>query len=967
MQPTDFLAAVLPSEGQGRYCAFELPAKRNTFCDDLPTLSNTTELLSLGGNNTFFALAIFHDKNRLAANALAVRSLWIDIDCGTQKDSTKTYTTKREAIQALMDFLKRTGLDKLGAPWLVDSGGGIHVYWPLTADVCVEDWKPVAESLKYTAQRMGFKIDMTVTADAARVLRMPGTFNHKFTPPKPVVLKQRGDVFVLEDIAARLDKVSTPVPGKGTAISLPSMRPAGLPAMSATMQALVQNQVTFFKNIVVRTMAGTGCEQLKHYFDNAQDDGMEPLWRGMLSIARVCDDGQKACERLTDAHPYPRARMMQKLAEIKGPYPCTKLDSENPGICGSCQHWGKITNPLALGREVAVDNTPKTFDVVDEMGVHHPGAHLARPLPPTGYSFGERGGVYRNVTEADSKGNITTREVMVLPYEFFLVDLLQENSEHTVRFAAIRAKTVTYIVIPQGDAIMKDTCVKTLGKQNVMASFGVNNDAHLAAYVRAAVEVASVSDSALRIPPRYGWQPDLSFAISDRVVQPIANGVTQGYQFPSTALRNLINSTKTKGELGEWQRYVGMCQDKGLWDILGFLGASFGSPLMEFAGAGTPAMMYHACGEGSGKGKTLALHLAASVWGSPTEYLVKPSTSERTMMQRAGMLGNLPLIVDEVTAEQRKSKGEFIPSLVFDFSQGGHKIKGSGSANAELINDLFWRANGIISSNEPAMEKMLTMRETTSFGELYRMLEWNATVELEWSEQEQLLKDILEHNHGHAGRVYVDWLVNNRDTAQRVTVECINKVRKLMNAPDHERFYTGGIGANLAGLTLAGPGYANIFAFDTKSIFRLAYAQWIFNARSLMLSNVQTAKDLLASYVKEFHGKFVTLEAGKGAIAMFQDSRNVTKQTTRGRVAGRIERDVRPGFNDFFIEIATFKQYCGSRNKSYKSVVEELGRSMIVTESRRDLLAKTGGPEMRVNCLHISSLISDEDRIDPIP
>jgi hypothetical protein len=247
------------------------------------------------------------------------------------------------------------------------------------------------------------------------------------------------------------------------------------------------------------------------------------------------------------------------------------------------------------------------------------------------------------------------------------------------------------------------------------------------------------------------------------------------------------------------------------------------------------------------------------------------------------------------------------------------------------------------------------------------MLEWNATVELQWSEQEQLLKDILEHNHGHAGRVYAEYLVNNREVAQRVTVDCIAKVRKLMKSPDHERFYTAGVGADLAGLILAGPDHANIFNFDTKSIFKFAYAQWIFNARALMTSNVQTAEDLLAAYVKKFHGKFVTLENGKGAMAMFQDNRNVTKQTTRGRVAGRIERDIRPGFNDFFIEIMTFKQYCGSRNKSYKSVVEDLKKTMIVTESRRDLLAKTGGPEMRVNCLHISTLIADEDRIDPIP
>ena len=62
-------------------------------------------------------------------------------------------------------------------------------------------------------------------------------------------------------------------------------------------------------------------------------------------------------------HPYEPERMNQKLQSIKGPYPCIKMDSENPGICPSCTHWGKITNPLILGRELAVEVEEKEIEV----------------------------------------------------------------------------------------------------------------------------------------------------------------------------------------------------------------------------------------------------------------------------------------------------------------------------------------------------------------------------------------------------------------------------------------------------------------------------------------------------------------------------------------------------------------------------------------------------------------------------
>jgi hypothetical protein len=80
----------------------------------------------------------------------------------------------------------------LGQPIVVSSGGGYHIYWPFTEEVEAAKWKPLAESFKRLCKQEGLVIDWNCTADAARVLRIPGTVNLKFDPPKPVKILAEG-------------------------------------------------------------------------------------------------------------------------------------------------------------------------------------------------------------------------------------------------------------------------------------------------------------------------------------------------------------------------------------------------------------------------------------------------------------------------------------------------------------------------------------------------------------------------------------------------------------------------------------------------------------------------------------------------------------------------------------------------------------------------------------------------------
>jgi hypothetical protein len=196
MTPLEFLAVVLPPPEFGRYCVAELTkAKEHVFVDSLDQTTAPIKRWHDSKLDVYFALATFGtEDNRQATNARFVKSLFIDMD---------GYASKKDAALALNAFLEKTGLDALGAPYIVASGGGLHCYWPLTEAVPVETWKPVAENFKRLCKQESLAIDMTVTADAARVLRVPDTtnFKKKYATPRPVRILSEGDTFTFDALA----------------------------------------------------------------------------------------------------------------------------------------------------------------------------------------------------------------------------------------------------------------------------------------------------------------------------------------------------------------------------------------------------------------------------------------------------------------------------------------------------------------------------------------------------------------------------------------------------------------------------------------------------------------------------------------------------------------------------------------------------------------------------------------------
>jgi hypothetical protein len=942
MTPLEFLAVVLPSPDNGLYCAAELTTKKkeHTFVQYIEEIEPTVGKWVTQNKDIYFALSTFENSGkRTAENARFIRSLFIDMD---------GYETKKAAALALDGFLAKTGIDLLGSPYIVNSGGGLHCYWPFTEDVTVDEWKPVAENFKRLCKQEALSIDMTVTADAARVLRIPETFNNKakYATPRPVRILAEGDTFDFHDLAnhiqSQLKNAPPPLPPKGkTDLALPGKRPET--ALSTTTVKLFENSITLFKNIYKKTKAGTGCDQLRYYAENATEDGMEPLWRGWLSIAQKCEDGEKAAVWLSDLHPYPHERMHQKLAEIKGPYPCVKFDSENPGICDGCPHRGKITNPLALGRETAVTTAETTIKV--DGG----DKQIVRPEPPRGYAYGMR-------EDSDANGQVTKRQIMLLPYDMFPVDILSHNGEHLVHMLAVRDYKVQAISFPQKAVVSKDETVKALAQQNVLATFGSGNDKNLYDYVRACVEKMSSEKKPIEVPDHCGWQPNDTFVWGGKIYSPNKEAI----EVPMPGLENITMNSKPAGTLENWRRFIDLLVRRKLWDHLAIILVGAGSPLMRFTKL--HGLTVHCASTDSGTGKSLALEGAASIWGHPTHYRTGAGTSPVAMQQRLGLLHSNPLITDEITSKNR-DEFEWFPAFLLSMTEGRGKERMESGANKERLNLSTWAAMAIMSSNTHAVDYLTGTRKHASEGELRRLIEYIMDEKLEWSADEIEIIKSLSSNYAVAGVVLAQYMVDNIEMVDALVLQTVRQMYTEYKAPNDERFWMAGVGCAIAAGILMNSEHAGIAEFPLVEIIE-SFRKRINHQRGSIKGSYRSAEDVLNAFVQEYQGKFVVVRYGEkaGPLAHLGDGSMVDKNTTRAEVMGRVEHGVTAGHVDFFIEERMLKSFCSNMSFGYANFKRYLEAQFTVSYvAKKDMMSKTSAPPMRVSAMKISRAVTEVD------
>lgn len=917
-----FLSTVLPTDGL--YCVVGLKkgTPRQSFVSTVEEVNGLVTDLVDQGFDAYFGCAKFEsDNGRTAKNAKWFKSFWLDLDCG----EGKPYESQAVALSALKDFCKTTALPK---PTLINSGRGIHAYWSLIETLHYNDWKPVAEAFKKLCAVNDLHADPAVTADAARILRVPETFNFKNTEsPYPVQVMALAQPVTFSDFK---DKVGYDM--------MAALGPAPRREMDETTRALIGNRVSKFGNIMLKSKEGKGCAQLINIYLN-QATLEEPLWRAGLSIAQCCEDRDSAIHRISNKHPgYDPSATEEKASETKGPYTCATFEKLNPAGCAECPHKGKVTSPIQLGTEIAKATAEDNIVVIKNETL---GQEVTVEIPeyPYPYFRGRNGGVYRK-GNASEGGDEEAEDILVYEHDLYVVKRLEDPELGEMVWMRLHMPRdgIREFSIPLASVLAKDKLREIIASRGV-AALNKQMD-NIMAYITRWVKELQTMSNAEKSRMQFGWTPEESFVIGDREVR--AADVL--YSPPSSSTINLVPAYSKRGSLENWRRVANWYSRPGM-EVRAFnLFAGFGAPLLKFTNL--KGVQIHLTDDGSGTGKTTIQMMINSIFGHPSETMMLEQDTFKSKMHRMGTIQNMPATIDEIT----NMRSEEISDLAYIATQGRGRNRMMSQSNSERLNNTSWALILWTSGNRSVHDVLYSMK-TFPEGELMRVVEMNVPRDTTMTKEEtDELYNLMFENYGVAGELYMQYVVAHLDAIKEKIKEVQAKFDVDAGFTQRERFYSA-----LAAVAIVGGLIAKklgLHDIPSGPVYQWA-VQYFANTKSAIKPQSSNPLDLLGNYLNEHNHSLLVINSEL-------DSRTNMEQAPLQLPHRELLIRYEPDSKQLFITTKHFRDWCTKNQVSYKSIAGIIERDALGQTGVKKRLARG----TKLNTPAVNTMQIDTRKID---
>jgi hypothetical protein len=896
MQQPDLLALVQPAEGWFAITGIKGTGKNADVRQELVATREEADALVEqyveAGRNAFFGVAKYKTgENRKKENVLGLKAFWLDVDCGPTKaePDPKTgrpdgYVDQKTALQALRDFCKTVGLP---TPTLVNSGGGIHAYWPLEEAISRADWEPVAERLKEVCRTQNFYVDDKVF-EVARILRVPGTFNFKEEEPRPVQLLRTGTTITIEEMRSIL--------GVKKQASIFDDNFEVTPRMKALSSGVGYN----FRRIMNRTARGEGCNQLLYAYQHQDTIGYYE-WFYALSVAAMCEDADTATHMMSKGHPdYDPETLDKKVATIRMATSCAKFRSVAPELCEGCPHFNKILGPKELGK-VAKESTLDFLEVEVEPGTVE---QIDIPKFPFPFYRGDGGGVWRKGIKMENGEE--SEPIMAYANDFYIVKRMYDPGEGDSAFMRLHLPQdgIREFSVPMAKVTQKDELRKLLSSNGVYThgkKFEILMD-----YVLKSAEQLQDTKKAEIMRQQFGWVDDNSrFVLGDQEITVEGNI----YSPPSKATSKLAKFIGPKGTLENWKEVWALFGQEGMEPQAFAALSGFGSILLKFLNqTGAVINLFN---PRSGTGKTTVLNLMNSIYGHPKELRLKANDTMNGMLQWVGVLNNLPATMDELTNATPKEYSDFLYSL----SNGKGKERMLAGSNELRENNTTWQNITVSTSNSSFAEKLSVLKDHPE-GELMRLIEYPVgLVEVvNTAHAKNLFDQVLFANYGHAGPVFIRYVLADME---QVVTKCLAmqaKIDKELQLLPKERFWSATVAANIqAGLFAKECG---LIDWDMARIYQFACGM-VDRLRKETDAPLYGATQVVGDYLYRFMQNILVVNDAVDRRTSLPSS---PVREPRGELLIRIEPDTKM----MFVLAKPFKEYCVKYQINYNQTLDKL-------------------------------------------
>lgn len=214
-----------------------------------------------------------------------------------------------------------------------------------------------------------------------------------------------------------------------------------------------------------------------------------------------------------------------------------------------------------------------------------------------------------------------------------------------------------------------------------------------------------------------------------------------------SAYQALYSAIHKNGDFDAWRKEAIRCRSESITAQI-MLAASFASPLVEKLG--TLCFFVHLWGIESETGKTVALMLAASVWGDP-EIGAYPQTFNATQVgheKTAAFLHNIPLCIDEL--QLNKDAHGRTRFDVYQLAQGVGRTRGNKQGGIDRTPT--WKLCVLTTGETPIVN------DSAGAGAYNRVIDIECRSKTRAILDGQRTANTIKRNYGHAGRAFVEAL-----------------------------------------------------------------------------------------------------------------------------------------------------------------------------------------------------------------
>jgi hypothetical protein len=816
MHTEDFLRRVIP--GTGNYATMGFVGNGGFFqhrsypidVNTAAALANAIAYWSGQGVNVYHALASFTlaeqktTKNgsqytaaeRKAANAHSLKVIIVDCDvvhAGT-KIAGKAYADRNVALAWVKAFVQATGIPRPNI--VIDSGNGFHLYWTLETPLPVAQWQPLAEAMKAAILANGFIGDAGCTADAARVLRPPGSVNLKSGQPVPV---QAIDALTLPDypnstlitalgpwMGQQQTHRATGTHGKGASVQGLGPRPKDLPPPDPALgpDAVGGERLPYrFANVSKR------CLQAKLTLERHGADQTYEHWRKAdLPLLAHCVDGERYVHPISDGYSgYTQAETDRQYADAKnavenrgvGPPLCESYNHYRSNVCDKCPWSGKVKTPLTLG--------------------------LDDPCFPVGRFRQNTNPVQLEMLTKDGWERVVAG-AFANPH---LVELITGGHEITVDYTR-DGKTWRLSV--------KDAEIKS--GQDMLPHFAHNGitceprQAHLlgaffVAWIDKLRTMGQVEPSGV-VSRAFGWN----------MVGPEYTGVAIGGDLygPKGMSRLAVTDKKMAsiyrpmGTLAAWRKAAALFEGTHARpDLQGVIACSFASVLIALT-SDIRGMTLNFWSAGSGVGKSTAIRVGQSVWGDYAAMQSMEDTANAVMKSLSG-----PRILVRYWDEFRYPRDKYpeFVRLIYTIPQGKERMRMQSDTSLRDVGE--WEALLVLGSNRAWVDVVVQYTDGTDSGVLRLLDVPMSKVQLPFDPKAGTVIKAVETNYGWAGREYARYLGTHTDQVREALVQTLDWVTKDLGMQQEERYYATALATVRVGTTIARQ--LGLFDFQVEQVY----------------------------------------------------------------------------------------------------------------------------------------------------